>query len=208
MGHWLMKSEPDAFGIDDLAKRPKQTEPWNGVRNYQARNFMRDGMNKGDLAFFYHSSCAEPGIAGIVEIARAAYPDPTARNPESPYYDPRASADNPYGARVIGTDVRRVYAIAFGIGAACVGAAGALTAPVLPFSPAVGLPASVTSFNIVIIGGMGSLVGALLGGLLVSVAESLGAVFLKPSLKELVSFSLLIVILLLRPAGLFGKRAT
>lgn len=95
MGYWLMKTEPDAFGIDDLAKRPKKTEPWNGVRNYQARNFMRDGMKKGDLAFFYHSSCAEPGIAGIVEIARAAYPDPTARNPESPYYDPRATADNP-----------------------------------------------------------------------------------------------------------------
>ncbi len=103
MGYWLMKSEPDAFGIDDLAKRPKQTEPWNGVRNYQARNFMRDGMNKGDLAFFYHSSCAEPGIAGIVEIARAAYPDPTARNPESPYYDPRATADNPVWVMV---DVR------------------------------------------------------------------------------------------------------
>ena len=72
MAYWLMKSEPDAFGIDDLAKRPNQTEPWNGVRNYQARNFMRDGMKKGDLAFFYHSSCAEPGIAGIIEIARAA----------------------------------------------------------------------------------------------------------------------------------------
>lgn len=103
MRYWLMKSEPDAFGIDDLAKRPNKTEPWNGVRNYQARNFMRDGMNKGDLAFFYHSSCAEPGIAGIVEIARAAYPDPTARNPESPYYDPRATADNPVWVMV---DVR------------------------------------------------------------------------------------------------------
>ena len=119
----------------------------------------------------------------------------------------RAAADNPYGARVIGADVRRVYASAFGVGAACVGAAGALTAPVLPFQPAFGLSASVTSFNIVIIGGMGSLLGAFLGGLLVSVAESLGAVFLEPSLKELVSFSLLIVILLFRPAGLFGRRA-
>ncbi len=103
MAYWLMKSEPDAFGIDDLAKRPNQTEPWNGVRNYQARNFMRDGMKKGDLAFFYHSSCAEPGIAGIVEIVRAAYPDPTARNPESPYYEPRATADNPVWVMV---DVR------------------------------------------------------------------------------------------------------
>jgi branched-chain amino acid transport system permease protein len=81
-----------------------------------------------------------------------------------------------------------------------------LTAPILPFSPALGLSASIASFNIVIIGGMGSLLGAFVGGLLVSVAESLGAVFLRPSLKELVSFSLLIVILLLRPAGLFGKR--
>jgi branched-chain amino acid transport system permease protein len=119
----------------------------------------------------------------------------------------RAAADNPYGALVIGTDVRRVYAVAFGVGAACVGAAGALTAPIQPFSPALGLSASIASFNIVIIGGMGSLLGAFIGGLLVSVAESLGAVFLKPSLKELVSFSLLILILLFRPAGLFGKRA-
>jgi branched-chain amino acid transport system permease protein len=120
----------------------------------------------------------------------------------------RASADNPYGARVIGADVRRIYAAAFGIGAACVGAAGALVAPILPFQPTTGLSLSVTSFNIVIIGGMGSLVGAFVGGLLVSVAESLGAVFLRPSLKELFSFGLLILILLLRPAGLFGRRAT
>jgi branched-chain amino acid transport system permease protein len=118
----------------------------------------------------------------------------------------RAAADNTYGALVIGTDVRRVYAVAFGIGAACVGAAGALVSPFLPFQPAAGLSASVTSFNIVIIGGMGSLVGAFVGGLIVAVAESLGAVFLSPSLKELVSFSLLILILLVRPAGLFGKR--
>jgi branched-chain amino acid transport system permease protein len=119
----------------------------------------------------------------------------------------RATADNPYGALVVGADVRRVYAVAFGIGAACVGAAGALVSPILPFSPSTGLAASVTSFNIVIIGGMGSLPGAFAGGLLVSVAESLGAVFLSPSLKELVSFGLLIAILLLRPAGLFGRRA-
>ena len=120
----------------------------------------------------------------------------------------RAAADNPYGAMVIGTDVRRVYATAFGIGAACVGAAGALVSPILPFQPPTGLSLSVTSFNIVIIGGMGSLLGAFIGGLLVSVAESLGAVFLRPSLKELFSFSLLILILLLRPAGLFGRRAS
>jgi branched-chain amino acid transport system permease protein len=119
----------------------------------------------------------------------------------------RASADNHEGALVIGVDVRRVYAVAFGVGAACVGAAGALVSPILPFQPATGLTLSVTSFNIVIIGGMGSLAGAFVGGLLVSVAESLGAVFLAPSLKELFSFSLLIVILLFRPAGLFGRRA-
>jgi branched-chain amino acid transport system permease protein len=117
----------------------------------------------------------------------------------------RAAADNPYGALVIGTDVRRVYAVAFGIGAACVGAAGALVSPILPFQPAGGLSLSVASFNIVIIGGMGSLLGAFVGGLLVSVAESLGAVFLAPSMKELVSFSLLVVILLFRPLGLFGR---
>jgi branched-chain amino acid transport system permease protein len=119
----------------------------------------------------------------------------------------RAAADNTYGALVIGADVRRVYAVAFGVGAACVGAAGALVSSILPFQPPTGLSLSVTSFNIVIIGGMGSLLGAFIGGLLVSVAESLGAVFLKPSLKELVSFSLLIVILLFRPAGLVGKTA-
>jgi branched-chain amino acid transport system permease protein len=119
----------------------------------------------------------------------------------------RAAADNPYGALVIGADVRRVYAAAFAVGAACVGAAGALVAPLLPFQPFTGLQLSVTSFNIVIIGGMGSLLGAFVGGILVSVAESLGAVFLAPSMKELVSFSLLILILLVRPAGLFGQRA-
>jgi branched-chain amino acid transport system permease protein len=120
----------------------------------------------------------------------------------------RASADNHYGALVIGADVRRIYATAFGVGAACVGAAGALVSPILPFQPPTGLSLSVTSFNIVIIGGMGSLLGAFIGGLLVSVAESLGAVFLKPSLKELFSFTLLIIILLFRPAGLFGKRVS
>ena len=120
----------------------------------------------------------------------------------------RAAADNPYGALVIGTDVRRVYAVAFGVGAACVGAAGALVAPLLPFQPPMGLQLSVASFNIVIVGGMGSLLGAFVGGLIVAVAESLGAVFLKPSLKELVSFSLLVLILLFRPAGIFGRRAS
>src|SRR5258705_5481770 len=118
-----------------------------------------------------------------------------------------AAAGDTDGALVIGTDVRRVYAVAFGVGAACVGAAGALVAPLLPFQPPTGLQLSVASFNIVIIGGMGSLLGAFVGGLLVAVAESLGAVFLKPSLKELVSFSLLVLILLFRPAGLFRRTA-
>jgi branched-chain amino acid transport system permease protein len=119
----------------------------------------------------------------------------------------RAAADNSYGALVIGADVERIYTVAFGIGAACVGAAGALMSALLPFSPAAGFPQTVTSFNIVIIGGMGSLLGAFLGGILVAVAESLGAVLLVPSLKELVSFVLLVLILLFRPQGLFGGKA-
>jgi predicted RNA-binding protein with PUA-like domain len=95
MRYWLMKSEPDVFGIADLARRPKQTEPWDGVRNYQARNFLRDDMKKGDLAFFYHSSCSEPGVAGIVKIVRAGYPDASASNPKSAYHDPKSTAANP-----------------------------------------------------------------------------------------------------------------
>ncbi len=118
----------------------------------------------------------------------------------------RAASDNPVGALLVGSDVNRIYTVAFGVGAACVGAAGALTASFLPFSPAAGLSLTIASFNIVIIGGMGSLLGAFLGGLLVSVAESIGAVVLAPSLKEVVSFSLLILILLFRPSGLFGRR--
>jgi predicted RNA-binding protein with PUA-like domain len=89
-----MKSEPDAFGITDLKKRRKQTEHWDGVRNYQARNFMR-AMKPGDQAFFYHSSCAEPGIAGIVEIVYEAYPDFTAFDPKDPHYDPRSTPTEP-----------------------------------------------------------------------------------------------------------------
>jgi predicted RNA-binding protein with PUA-like domain len=95
MNHWLMKSEPDAFGIDDLATRPKRTEPWDGVRNYQARNMMRDQMKRGDLVFFYHSNCAEPGIVGIAEVVREGYPDHTAFDPECKYYDPKSDPDNP-----------------------------------------------------------------------------------------------------------------
>lgn len=89
-----MKSEPDTFSIDDLASAPKQTEHWDGVRNYQARNFMR-AMKRGEQAFFYHSNCAEPGIVGIVKVVREAYPDFTAVDPKSLYFDPKSSASNP-----------------------------------------------------------------------------------------------------------------
>ena len=86
---WLMKSEPDAFSIDDLKKRG--SEPWSGVRNYQARNFMRDQMQPGDLAFLYHSSCPQPGIYGVMEIAGRAYPDPTQFDRRSDYYDAKST---------------------------------------------------------------------------------------------------------------------
>lgn len=95
MNYWLFKSEPDVFGIDHLMEMPKRTEHWDGVRNYQARNMMRDGMRKGDLAFFYHSNCAEPGIVGIVEIVRGGYPDFTAFDPDTKYFDPKSDPDNP-----------------------------------------------------------------------------------------------------------------
>lgn len=93
--YWLMKSEPDAFSIDDLEKRPKQTEPWNGVRNYQVRNMFRDQMKQGDLAFFYHSSCPEPGIYGAMKIVSNAYPDPTQFDPKSDYYDGKSTREDP-----------------------------------------------------------------------------------------------------------------
>lgn len=95
MKYWLMKSEPSVFGIDDLAKRPKQTEPWDGVRNYQARNMMRDEMQPGDQAFFYHSNCEMPGIVGLMEIVSAGYPDFTAFDPKHRYYDPKSDPDKP-----------------------------------------------------------------------------------------------------------------
>jgi len=91
--HWLMKSEPDVFSLDDL--KAAGTDHWDGVRNYQARNIMRDEMQLGDRAFFYHSNCAEPGIVGIMEIARAGYPDHTAFNPDDPHYDPKSDRDKP-----------------------------------------------------------------------------------------------------------------
>lgn len=95
MNYWLLKSEPDVFGIDHLKSRPNKTEPWDGVRNYQARNMMRDEMKKGDLAFFYHSNCDEPGIVGIMQIVRAGYPDHTAFDPEAKYYDPKSDPEHP-----------------------------------------------------------------------------------------------------------------
>ena len=95
MNYWLMKSEPDVFGIEHLKARPAKTSPWDGVRNFQARNFMRE-MRRGDLAFFYHSSCAEPGVAGVVEIVKEAYPDHTSWDPRSDHYDERSTPTKPY----------------------------------------------------------------------------------------------------------------
>ena len=91
--HWLMKSEPDAFSIDDLER--VGTEPWDGVRNYQARNFMRDGMQVGDKVLFYHSNTKVPGIAGIATVASEAYPDESQFNAHSKYHDPKSSRENP-----------------------------------------------------------------------------------------------------------------
>ncbi|HBK56396.1 MAG TPA: EVE domain-containing protein [Xanthomonadales bacterium] len=93
MAYWLMKSEPDAFSIDDLAR--VGTEPWTGVRNYQARNYMRDGMTPGDAILFYHSNCKRPGVVGIARVASRPYPDPTQFDPDSPYFDPISRSDAP-----------------------------------------------------------------------------------------------------------------
>lgn len=95
MRYWLMKSEPSEMSIDGLASRPGQTVAWDGVRNYQARNFMRNQMQIGDLVFFYHSSCPQPGIAGIVEVSALAYPDETQFDPGSKYYDPKSTREHP-----------------------------------------------------------------------------------------------------------------
>jgi predicted RNA-binding protein with PUA-like domain len=95
MNHWLLKSEPDSFSIDALKAAPKQTSAWDGVRNFQARNMLRDSMKKGDQAFFYHSSCDVPGIAGIVSIVKDGYPDATAFDPKHHHYDPDSKADAP-----------------------------------------------------------------------------------------------------------------
>lgn len=93
MAYWLMKSEPSDYSIDDLAR--DVTEPWTDIRNYQARNMMRDDMKIGDQVFFYHSSCPEPGVVGIMEVASAPYPDPTQFDKKSNYFDPKSARDNP-----------------------------------------------------------------------------------------------------------------
>jgi len=121
MKYWLMKSEPSVFGIDDLAAAPKRTSCWDGVRNYQVRNMLRDEFAVGDLAFFYHSSCEVPGIAGIVEVTKQGYPDHTAFDRKHPHHDPESTPDNPRWymvdvrlkqrfSRVITLDELRVHA--------------------------------------------------------------------------------------------------
>ena len=93
--YWLMKSEPSEVSVDDALATPNATVPWTGVRNYQARNFMRDAMQVGDGVLFYHSSCAEPGVAGLARVASTAYPDPTQFDPASPYFDAKATRETP-----------------------------------------------------------------------------------------------------------------
>lgn len=95
MKYWLMKSEPEAFSIDDLARAPRKTTCWDGVRNYQARNMLRDEMKKGDLVFFYHSNCEVPGIVGVAEVVREGYPDHTAFDPDDHHFDPKSDPDKP-----------------------------------------------------------------------------------------------------------------
>ena len=105
MNFWLMKSEPDECSIDDVLAAPGKKTAWSGVRNYQARNFMRDGMTVGDGVLFYHSSCAEPGIAGLAEVVSAPYPDAAQFDPRSDYFDAKSSRDAP---RWVNVDVRAV----------------------------------------------------------------------------------------------------
>ena len=105
MNYWLFKTEPGCFSFDDLKGRPDMTEPWDGVRNFQARNFLRDKVEIGDLVLFYHSNIAEPAVVGLAEIVRAGYPDTTALNPTCDHFDPKASAEKPIWYMV---DVRYV----------------------------------------------------------------------------------------------------
>src|SRR4051812_12572545 len=105
MQYWLMKSEPEEVSIDDAMAAPGKTVAWTGVRNYQARNFMRDAMKPGDGVLFYHSSCAEPGIAGVAEVASSPYPDPTQFDSKSKYFDEKSTQESP---RWMLVDVRAV----------------------------------------------------------------------------------------------------
>lgn len=105
MAYWLFKSEPGCFSIDDLKNRPGMTEHWDGVRNYQARNYLRDQVRVGDQVFFYHSNIPEPGVVGLAEVVREGYPDFTALDPASEHFDPKSSAGNPIWYMV---DVRYV----------------------------------------------------------------------------------------------------
>ncbi|MGB5063605.1 MAG: EVE domain-containing protein [Candidatus Competibacter sp.] len=109
MSYWLLKSEPRAFGVTNLESAPDQTTHWEGVRNYQARNFLRDDLCLGDQAFFYHSGTTNPAVMGIVEVVRAGYPDETAFDPGSPYHDPASTPDQPRWYRVDVRLVRRLY---------------------------------------------------------------------------------------------------
>lgn len=101
--YWLFKAEPHIYGLDHLAAEPGKTGRWDGIRNYQARNFLRDQVNVGDEVFIYHSSCKDVGIVGTAKVAKAAYPDPTQFNPESNYYDPKSTPENP---RWVSVDIK------------------------------------------------------------------------------------------------------
>jgi predicted RNA-binding protein with PUA-like domain len=108
MAYWLFKSEPDCFSFDDLMASPERSTGWDGVRNYQARNFLRDQVQRGDLVLFYHSNANPPGIAGIAEVVREAHPDPTAFDPKADHYDPKSDPDNPIWFQVTIRAVRPI----------------------------------------------------------------------------------------------------
>ncbi|MGQ0764531.1 MAG: EVE domain-containing protein [Gemmatimonadota bacterium] len=121
---WLVKTEPGSFSWDDLVKSPRRTTGWSGVRNFQARNFMRDGMKKGDEVLFYHSSTANPEVVGIAAVVREAYPDPTAFDRKSPWYDPRSSPSAPVWMQV---DVRADHKFPRAVSLATLRATASLT---------------------------------------------------------------------------------
>ena len=107
--YWLFKSEPSCFSYDDLERRPARTEHWDGVRNYQARNYLRDEVQVGDSVFFYHSNIPEPALIGIVRVVRGGYPDVTARDPQSEHFDPNSTVDNPIWYMVDVSAERRLH---------------------------------------------------------------------------------------------------